>query len=131
MNTQVIESIHTDEIFQLTSSLSPASNYFNDAGIPLKIGPVYFRGKAPFNTRVKVITCLSPSSETSSPEKQYVTFVGFKKDTDTIYEYDEMIPNETWEGAQRTHEKTCGFFSHSSLFVRMDLATSDKAGVIV
>jgi hypothetical protein len=128
MNTQLVESIHTDEIFHLTASLSSASNQFSDTETRLKIGPVYFRGKAPFNTRVKVITCLSPSSETSSPEKQYVTFVGFKKDTDSEYEYDEMIPNQTWEGAQQTHEKTCGFFSHSSLFVRMDLATSEKAG---
>jgi hypothetical protein len=131
MNTQLIEPIHTDELLQLSSSLSSPSNHFNNAGIPLKIGPVYFRGKAPFNTRVKVITCLSPSTETSSPEKQYVTFVGFRKDTDAEYEYDEMIPNETWEGAQQTHEKKFGFFSHSSLFVRMDLATSEKAGAII
>ena len=131
MNTQLINPIHTEEILQLTPSLSFAASHFKEAEIPLKIGPVYFRGKAPFNTRVKVITCLSPSSETASQDKQYVTFVGFKKDADTDYEYDEMIPNETWEGAQRTHEKTCGFFSHSSLFVRMDLAISEKADATV
>lgn len=131
MNTPLIEAIPAEEIFQQIPSYSSVYPYFSETGIPLKIGPVYFRGKAPFNTRVKVITCLSPSSETTSQDKQYVTFVGFKKDADTDYEYDEMIPNETWEGAQRTHEKTCGFFSHSSLFVRMDLTISEKADTTV
>lgn len=82
----------------------------------LKIGPVYFKGKSPFNTKVIVVTSITTA--TRENKDQFITYVGFKKDHDDEFDFDEMIPNENWEDANKTHEKTCAFFSHSSLFTK-------------
>jgi hypothetical protein len=107
-------SIPSEETISLAIAGKQGSKY------DLKIGPVYFKGKAPFNTQVKVITCLASAENGSeSQKKEFITYVGYKKENDSEFDFDEMIPSKTWEDAQKTHEKTCDFFNHSSLFIQL------------
>ena len=84
-----------------------------------KIGPVYFKGKSPFNTRVVIVTNLTGPIDLNGTGR-FITYVGFRKENEFEYDFDEMIPSESWKEAIQTHEKTCRFFMNSALFIETD-----------
>jgi hypothetical protein len=80
-------------------------------------GPHYFKGKFPFDTRVVIETKM----RSDAMQEQYITCVGFKKPMDADFDFVEMTPARSQAEAEIVHEKTCRFFSNSSLFRKMEV----------
>ncbi|MBK9732742.1 MAG: hypothetical protein IPO83_15920 [Chitinophagaceae bacterium] len=90
----------------------------NAAATPFRLGPVFFSGRSPFRIRVIILTCFAIPEESIEPKGAYVTYVGYKKEADKEFDFDEMIPSNSQEDALKTHSKACGFFGNSPLFVK-------------
>ncbi|MEP7128317.1 MAG: hypothetical protein ABI729_05590 [Chitinophagales bacterium] len=85
---------------------------------PFRLGPVFFSGRSPFRIRVIILTCFAIPEESIEQKGAYVTYVGYKKEADKEFDFDEMIPSNSQEDALKTHSKACGFFGNSPLFVK-------------
>lgn len=64
-----------------------------------------------------ILTCFAIPENSNMQDGIYITYVGYKKETDPEFDFDEMIHSPTFEAAEKTHRKACGFFSNSKLFV--------------
>lgn len=83
------------------------------------LGPVYFTGRSPFKILVIILTRYKPAvDDMEKITGSFITYVGYKKEQDTEYDFDEMIPSLSHEEAVKTHDRACGFFSKSSLFIK-------------
>lgn len=89
-----------------------------NTGSPFRLGPVFFSGRSPFRIRVMILTCFAIPEESTTQEGSYITYVGYKKEADREYDFDEMIPSNSPGDALKTHSRACGFFGNSSLFVK-------------
>lgn len=88
-----------------------------DSLTPYRLGPVFYAGRSPFKIRVMILTCSAIAEDHPGEDGSYITYVGYKKETDQEFDFDEMIPSINEEDAMRTHTKACGFFGNSPLFV--------------
>lgn len=88
-----------------------------DSLTPYRLGPVFYAGRSPFKIRVMILTCFALAEDHPGDNGSYITYVGYKKETDQEFDFDEMIPSTNEEDALRTHSKACGFFGNSPLFV--------------
>ncbi len=88
-----------------------------DSLTPYRLGPVFYAGRSPFKIRVMILTCFALAEDHPGEAGSYITYVGYKKETDQEFDFDEMIPSTNEEDALRTHSKACGFFGNSPLFV--------------
>ena len=84
-----------------------------------KLGPVCFTGRSPFKILVMILTRYKPAMDDEKKVSgSFITYVGYKKEHDLEYDFDEMIPSLSQEEAIKTHDRACGFFSTSSLFIK-------------
>lgn len=84
----------------------------------LRLGPVFYAGRSPFRIHVIILTCFAIPEGNGNQEGAYVTYVGYRKENEASFEFDEMIPSTTIETAEKTHTKACGFFEQSKLFLK-------------
>ncbi len=98
-------------------SLLPAETAGSLQMDPLRLGPVFFAGRSPFRVSVMILTCFAIPEHAANDSGKYITYVGYKKATESEFDFDEMIHSDTFEMAEKTHHKACGFFGNSKLFV--------------
>ncbi|MBX7107835.1 MAG: hypothetical protein K1X61_04220 [Chitinophagales bacterium] len=89
----------------------------HDAITPYRLGPVFYAGRSPFKIRVMILTCFAVAEDHAGEDGSYITYVGYKKEADQEFDFDEMIPSTNEEDAWKTHSKACDFFGNSPLFV--------------
>lgn len=93
-------------------------NNEKDSLTPYRLGPEFYSGRSPFKIRVMILTCFAIPEESAANTGSYITYVGYKKDVDHEFDFDEMIPSTSPENALNTHTKACGFFGNSPLFLK-------------
>jgi hypothetical protein len=84
---------------------------------PLRLGPVFYAGRSPFRISVMILTCFAIPEHDTKDTGRYITYVGYKKAGDEEFDFDEMIHSDSFDMAEKTHDKACGFFGNSKLFV--------------
>ncbi|MEO6166114.1 MAG: hypothetical protein ABIO46_08050, partial [Chitinophagales bacterium] len=89
---------------------SPAEKESSFSNSPFRLGPVFFAGRSPFRIRVMILTCFAIPENSTDEAGSYVTYVGYKKEADPEFDFDEMIPSTSAEDALKTHSRACGFF---------------------
>lgn len=102
------------------SDLAPHGSLEKDNSpqiIPLRLGPVFYAGRSPFRISVMILTCFAIPEHDVKDTGRYITYVGYKKAGDEEFDFDEMIHSDSFEMAEKTHHKACGFFGNSKLFV--------------
>ena len=108
-------------ISQLPEGVIPSHHLpeeLRSATSPFRAGPAFFSGRSPFRIHVMILTCFAIPEGRDDQNGSYITYVGYKKETDREFDFDEMIPSASPEDALKTHSKACGFFGNSSLFVK-------------
>ena len=117
---QDLPAFQSDSTTTFTTSVSDERNKTNTTP-PVRVGPVFYAGRSPFRIKVMILTCFAIPENSNKQDGIYITYVGYKKETDPEFDFDEMIHSPTFEAAEKTHRKACGFFSNSKLFVESPL----------